>query len=184
MGIWVYFYSKSTDQFYDRAIAIRKPIYEKDRDNIIIADGLANNYGNMGYFYYQEGDKEKALHFVDEAIKVSEGAGVKKTVGTFKNFRSRITGETEKNTEGPEISGKTLMGMVLGMMEEGKDFSDIMELVEKSIMYLLDKGEIVETVNFLNLWNDLLEKTGAPEKLKEHFKNILDKLRPSGELNR
>ena len=75
--------------YYQKAIGIGEAIHAENPGNIVIANGLATTYGNLGLLLYSKGDYAGAEQLYQKALEVSEkifGAGHPNTLTTLTNL--------------------------------------------------------------------------------------------------
>ncbi len=138
----------------------KKKAFEYQKYNPI---ALALSHGNYGKYYFEVGEKEKAIVEIEEGIKIFPHDNIEKNV-EFLNDCTKILIENEQYEIAYKIIEKVLNMAIM---------TDNIKLIEKSyylkgiILQKMDK--CIQAEKYMNLSLDLLFKFGTREERKNRY---------------
>jgi tetratricopeptide (TPR) repeat protein len=127
---------------------------------------LALSHGNYGKYYFEVGEKEKAIAEIEKGIEIFPNDSVEKNV-EFLNYCTNILIENIEYEKAYKITEKALNMAIL---------TDNIKLVEKSyylkgiILQKMDK--YIEAEKYMNLSLDSLFKFGTREERKNRYEDM------------
>ena len=144
----------------DCADEYKKKAFEYQKYNPI---SLALSHGNYGKYYFEVGEKEKAIAEIEKGIKIFPNDNVEKNV-EFLNYCTKILIENVEYEIAYKITEEALNMAIM---------TDNIKLIEKSyylkgiILQKMDK--YIEAEKYMNLSLDSLFKFGTREERKNRY---------------